>query len=222
MIRVLIVHETRLMCSVLGAVLREEKDIKIIGYATSVEEAVEKVKGADIALVDNCMADDGAMVVTDALAKASPKTNVLVTGIPEEPEIILRYIEAGASGYVLEQVDLADMLQSIRAVDSGEVFISPEMAAIMISRLNVLSKISNNAESLLEKMKVLTPRESEVLELVSDGLTNREIGENLTIEVGTVKNHIHNILDKLEVGNRHQAAEIFNQQQKSPKNGKKK
>jgi DNA-binding NarL/FixJ family response regulator len=89
----------------------------------------------------------------------------------------------------------------------------------MITRLSELSQLCADTEGIMQKVEALTPRECEVLEWVSEGLTNKEIGERLTIELGTVKNHIHNILEKLEVGNRHKAAEIFQQQQAIPVNG---
>ncbi len=220
MIKVLIVNETRLMCSVLGAVLREEEDIYVMGYATNVDEALARVKKADVVLVDDALANEGAIQITDAINKKYPSTNILITGVEKQPEKIVRYIEAGASGYVLEEVELEDLLENIRAVDDGEGLVEPEIVGKLIARLNELSQLCADTEGILQKAEILTPRECEVLECVSEGLTNKEIGERLTIEVGTVKNHIHNILDKLDVGNRHKAAEIFQQhQQLVPANG---
>ena len=212
MIRVLIVNETRLMCSVLGAVLREEEDIYVVGYATAVAEAIEKSKDADVLLVDIGLPDDGAIQITQAIDRRKNGTHVIITGMEKAPEMILTYIEAGASGYVLQEVGLEELLQNVRAVHKEEAVASPEIVAKLIARVSELSEKCLDKEAVLQQLETLTPREQEVLEAISEGLTNKEIGERLTIEPGTVKNHVHNILDKLNVSSRHKAAEIYEQQ----------
>ena len=212
MIRVLIVNETRLMCSVLGAVLHEEEDIFVVGYATAVAEAIEKSKDADVLLVDIGLPDDGAIQITQTVDRRKNGTHVVITGMEKAPEMILTYIEAGASGYVLQEVGLEELLQNVRAVHKEEAVASPEIVAKLIARVSELSEKCLDKEAVLQQLETLTPRETEVLEAVSEGLTNKEIGERLTIEPGTVKNHVHNILDKLNVSSRHKAAEIYEQQ----------
>ncbi len=213
MIKVLIVDENRLICSVLGAVLRGEEDIFVIGYATTIEEAVERADEADIILVDDALPNNGAKKITELIAINHPNVHVIITGVEKTPETILQYMEAGASGYVLKEVALADLLENIRAVHNDEGVASPEIVAKLIARVSELSQLCLDKEGVLERVETLTPREQEVLGYIRKGWSNREISEELCIEVGTVKNHVHNILDKLEVSNRHKAAELYEMHQ---------
>lgn len=94
----------------------------------------------------------------------------------------------------------------MRAVQSGEALVSPNIAAALMSRVSELAQLFADVESGLNEAADLTPRECEILGLIGQGLTNQEIADRLVIEVGTVKNHVHSILQKLEVGNRRDAA----------------
>jgi RNA polymerase sigma factor (sigma-70 family) len=134
-----------------------------------------------------------------------------VTGVEESPQAIMKYVEAGASGYVLSEVNLDDLLGNVRAAPEGKAFASPEIISRLMSRVSELAKLCLDREVILATLESLTPREREILELISQGLSNQEIGERLTIEVGTVKNHVHNILYKLNVESRQEAAELFQQ-----------
>ena len=214
MIRVLVVNQTRLMCSVLGAVLRSEEDIYVAGYATAVDEAIEKAKDVDVVLVDAEMPDKGAYLIAEAVSKKKQAAHVIVTGLEKTPDTILTLFEAGASGYVLKELGLEDLLENVRAVHKEEAVASPEIVAKLIARISELSQLCLDKEGVLQQVETLTPREQEVMDYICDGLTNREIGEKLHIEVGTVKNHVHSILNKLDVSNRHKAAEVYQDQQK--------
>lgn len=111
----------------------------------------------------------------------------------------------GASGYVLKDDSVEELLSHIRAVYNGEALNSPEIALALISRVNELSQMFSGAGSVTEPAG-LTSREREVLQLIGRNLSNQEIADQLFIQVGTVKNHIHSILDKLNVSSRHDAA----------------
>jgi RNA polymerase sigma factor (sigma-70 family) len=213
MIKVLVVNESLLICSVMGAALRDEPDIEVVGYATSADEALAKAASADVVLVDANLPKEGTVTITEAVSSEQIPANVLVTGVEEAPEGILRYVEAGASGYVLEEVGLDQLIESIRAVERDEAIASPEMVAQLIARVNELAKLCADRELLLEEIKALTAREREVLDLIGQGLSNQEIGHQLDIELGTVKNHVHNILSKLGVTSRWEAADILDGKQ---------
>ncbi|MBK8901029.1 MAG: response regulator transcription factor [Anaerolineaceae bacterium] len=207
--RILIVNKTRFVCSVVAAALQDEPDMQVVGYATSVVEALKKAKTCDIMAIDVHMPEDGALALTKKIAEEFPKVRVLVTGVEEKPEIILNYIEAGASGYVLEAVDVEQLVESIRAIDKNKALASPEMVSAFMTRLNALSKLCADIDSLSELLEELTPREKEVLDLLREGKSNQDIADILCIEVGTVKNHVHNILKKLDVDSRHEAAALY-------------
>jgi two-component system NarL family response regulator len=206
MIRVLLVNETRLMSNVIGSVLEDEPDIEVVGGVTSLDEALLLVPESDVVLVSTHLPEDGALKLTSAIAEAHPSVKVLVLGLTESKGQVLQYVEAGADGYVLKDDSVDDLLSHIRAAQSGEALVSPNIAAVLMSRVGELAQLFADVESGLSEATDLTPREREILELIGQGLTNQEIADRLVIEVGTVKNHVHRILQKLDVGNRQDAA----------------
>jgi len=204
-IRVLVVNDFPLMCDVITALLEDEPDIVVVGSATTVESALEQADLSDIVVVSTRLQDQGALKLLSALTEAESPARVLVLGLAESEHEILRYVEAGAAGYVLQDDSAEELLDNIRAVYSGQAIVSPDIAGALVSRLAELSQVFEDAFAI-DPSAELTPREREVLQLVGQGLTNREIAESLYIELGTVKNHVHSILDKLNVSSRKDAA----------------
>lgn len=207
-IRILLVNEIRLMGNVIAAALEDEPDIKIVGIVTSPEEALEIVKAnaVDVALVSTRLPERGAIKLTSAISESAPATKVLALGLTEEKKRVLRYVEAGATGYILKDDSLDDLIETVRAAQDGKVFVSPQIAAAMMERLSDLAQMFSDVENSVTDEAGLTPRELEVLGLIGEGLTNQQIAEQLVIEVGTVKNHVHSILEKLDVSSRGEAA----------------
>lgn len=207
MINVLIVNRSRLMCSMVAAALEDEPDVHVFGSATSMDEALDLIRSnrCDVVLVNTNLPNDGALALTQALQDES-SLKVLVMGLAASNEVILRYIEAGAAGYVLAEDAMDDLLKNVRAVHGGTALISAEVAALLISRVAELTRLGPAARVGTNGFTPLTPREREVLDLVSGGLSNREIAGHLVIEEGTVKNHVHRILRKLDVNRRQDAA----------------
>jgi DNA-binding NarL/FixJ family response regulator len=195
-----------LVCNVIASVLEDEQDIQIAGRATSVDEALAQVPVADVALVSTRLPDSGAMKITEAVVETNPEVKVVVLGLRESEKQILRYVEIGADGYVLRDNSVDKLLDSIRAAADDEALVSPDVAYALMSRVTELARLFSDVEAGIGDPADLTPREREVLELVGEGLTNRQIADHLYIEVGTVKNHVHSILQKLDVGNREDAA----------------
>jgi len=207
-IHILLVNEIRLMGNVIAAALEDEPDIRVVGSVTSPEEALEIVKDnvVDVALVSTRLPNQGAINLTSAIAELAPATKVLALGLTEEKKRVLRYVEAGATGYVLKDDSLDDLIETVRAAQDGEVFVSPKIAAAMMERLSSLAQMFSDVENSVTDDAGLTPREIEVLELLGQDFTNQQIAESLVIEVGTVKNHVHSILEKLNVSSRGEAA----------------
>lgn len=208
LIHILLVNEFPLIGNVIVAALEDEPDIRVIGNVTTPEEALNIVqeKPVDVALVSTRLANQGALHLTSAIVDLAPETKVLALGLTEEKKRVLRYVEAGATGYILKDDSLDDMIETVRAAQDGKVFVSPRIAAAMVERLSDLAQMFSDFENNVTDTAGLTSRELEVLDLIGKGLTNQEISEQLDIEVGTVKNHVHSILDKLNVGNRGEAA----------------
>ena len=208
MANILLVNETRLICNVLAAALEDEPDIQVVGCATSVTEAITKVNqhAVDIVLVSTRLPEHGALTLTQSIAEHAPETKVLVLGLTEKKERVLNYVEAGAIGYVLKDASMDELVASIRAAQAGKALISPHIAAALMERVTNYAQTFASLENSVNENANLTPRELEVLELLGENLTNQEIADRLVIEIGTVKNHVHSILEKLAVSSRTEAA----------------
>lgn len=208
MIRIVIVHQTKLIANIIASVLSEESDIYVVGTAVTVTEAVGKLErsNCNMLLVASTLPDDGALALTEVVTLSHPQVKVLVIGIPKSESIILQYVMAGVSGYVLQNVSVEQLINNVRAAHDDKALISPKIAAALMNHVTELAQISAQHDLDPQAIAELTPREREVLHLIGEGLTNQEIGNALVIEVGTVKNHVHNILRKLDVNSRDEAA----------------
>lgn len=207
-INLLLVNETRLMGNVIAAALEGEPDFNVLACVTNIDDAMQIVreKEVDVALVSTRLPDQGALKLTSAISEFTPSTKVLALGLTEDKQHVLRYVEAGATGYVLKDDSLEGLIETIRAARDGKVFVSPQIAAAIMERLANLARLFSDVENSNTDTTDLTSRELEVLQLIGEGQTNQQIAEHLVIEVGTVKNHVHNILDKLHVSSRGEAA----------------
>jgi DNA-binding NarL/FixJ family response regulator len=208
MIRILLVNEIQLISNVIAVALEDEPDIKVVGQATSVDDALAFLinNDVDVALVSTRLPDSGALQFTRSLSKSSSSTKVLILGLNEVKEQILPFIEAGAVGYLLKDDSVEHMVECIRNAQENQAIVSPKMAAVLMSRVVELARLLSEIKPAVYESNGLTPREMEVLSLIEKGFSNQEIADRLFIEVGTVKNHVHSILEKLEVGNRNDAA----------------
>lgn len=211
MIRVLVVHQTHLISSIIANVLDEEPDIHVVAQCTSYDETLHVLEQqpCQIVLVAANLPDNGALRLTETLNEQDGNAKVLVIGLPRSENAILQYVAAGASGYVLQEVSTERLLEHVRAVHDGKAIISPDIAAALMNHITELAQISSQVDINPSAYAELTPREKEVLDLIGEEYSNREIAEKLVIEVGTVKNHVHSILKKLDVSNRHEAASLL-------------
>jgi DNA-binding NarL/FixJ family response regulator len=206
MIRVLLVTEIELMGNVVGTILADEADIEVIGSVSSVSDSLNLVGQCDVLLVSPRLPDDGALQLIRLIAERYPTVKALVFGLTESRAQVLKYIEAGADGYVVKDSSVEDLLDCIRAADEDKAVVSPKIAAALMSEVAQFARLFAEVEPGVGPSAELTPRERQVLELIRLGLTNQQIADHLVIEVGTVKNHVHSILKKLDVSNRQDAA----------------
>lgn len=216
MIRILLAHTSRLVCDSLRTALDKQKDVYVVGCATTAEELHFLLPHGNVVLLGTELEDATAFEMLDEIRMTHPQMKVLVMGVDRQPEVIIRYVEYGAAGYILQNESVEDMLQKLQAAHEEKAIISPAMAAAMMERLSHLASLDTPIalmESRETQLDELTAREQEVLDLVTEGCTNQEIADKLIIECGTVKNHVHNILKKLDVNNRHEAASVFQMHQ---------
>ena len=201
-ISVLIVDDHGVVRQGLRTYLELLDDIDIVGEAKNGIEAVEQVHQhqPDIVLMDLVMPEmDGVEATRQVLAISSSIRVIVLTSFAED-EQVFPAIEAGAAGYLLKDVDPAELHQAIQAVHAGEVQLHPDIMKKLIHRVNT-PQIETDST-----LGDLTPRELEVLSLISQGQSNRKIATSLTISEKTVKTHVGNILSKLHLSDRTQAA----------------
>ncbi|MBX3000256.1 MAG: response regulator transcription factor [Caldilineaceae bacterium] len=218
MIRVLIVHEIHLVCNALANVLRDEADMTVSGLASCPEDAMAQLQAnnnCDLILLNVNRPCQEVLHFIHEVVQQNKDVKLLVVGVIEAEEFILQCFQAGAVGYALRDDTLEELLHKIRAAYRGRTFVSPEIAGALVSRVAELSKYVSNVDCDEHNFSLLsadlTPREREVLRHIERGYSNQEIADTLTIEVGTVKNHVHNILKKLNVDNRKRAAMLARQ-----------
>ncbi len=212
MIRILIADDSGLICDAMRTVLDQEKEIYVAGCARTFEEAEFLKPHAGVLLVGPALDGESTLEFVRKVHSSDPDKKIIVVGIRNDPELITQYIEAGAVGYVSRQESMSRLVEKIYAVNAGQAIVSPDIALHLMRRLAQLSRQpfvggwgADGAPGLHE----LTAREREILSLIGAGYSNREIADSLVIGWGTVKNHVHNILKKLETSSRHEAAHIY-------------
>jgi DNA-binding NarL/FixJ family response regulator len=197
-IRVIVADDHPLFRDGVVTMLGAESDIEVVGDVDDAAGAVRLVRDflPDVALLDISM-PGGGLEAARAIASGYPSTNIVMLTVSEEEDDLLEAMKAGAKGYVLKGVSARDLVRVVRSVDAGEVYVAPKLA------WRLLRDIGKPRHSALD---ALSAREREVLELVAMGLSNAEIGQRLNVVEKTVKHHMTNILGKLQVGSRVEAA----------------
>jgi DNA-binding NarL/FixJ family response regulator len=200
----------------LRTTLDDIDDVYVVGCATTAEELHFLLPHGNVVLLGSELEHTTAIEMLNTIRMTHPKIKVLVLGLDDNPNAIIRHIEAGAAGYILQDESVIEMVQKLHAAYEEKAIISPSVAAAMMDRLAHLASLDTPAaylEARETQLTELTPREEEVLALINEGCTNQEIAERLFIECGTVKNHVHKILKKLDVNNRHEAAYVLQSNQ---------
>jgi two-component system, NarL family, nitrate/nitrite response regulator NarL len=213
-IRAVIVHRTQLVGTAMANILSNEPDIQIVGCVTKTSEAMALLAESpcDLVVVNAAPVSSDALDFVRTLTQQYPAMKVIVMGLSNIPEVILQYFQAGATGYTDQGDTIAELLKKIRCACDGEALISPRVAAALAARVAELSRLLTTSHpqrqdrlTLQMQYKELTRREHQILVLIEEGLSNQEIADRLTIELGTVKNHVHSILRKLNVESRRHA-----------------
>lgn len=208
-VRVLIVYEPGIVGDALTTMLRNAPGIAVTGCAKSPYEALRTLYTCDVVLVSASLPDSKALKLCGSVKDADPRKKVIVIADADTEAAMLRYFEAGADGFVHETSTAAALIEQITAVHRSEVVLSRKMAGLMVARLAQLAQLCGGARADVTLLETLTGRERQVLQLVKDGRANKDIARDLDIAVGTVKNHVHNILDKLNVARRKDAAMLL-------------
>ena len=203
MTSVLVVDDAPLFQAGIAAALNEA-GFEVVGQAQDAMTAVSKTRQLqpDVVVLDVLMPGLSGLDVVDKICDASPNTSVVLLTSSESEEDLLSAIKSGAQGYVVKDIPMSQLVESIHEVVRGGSVISPMMASKLFANVRQLLR---HRDIVAGRRPTLTGREVEVLQLVAQGMTSREIGEKLFISENTVKNHVRNILDKLGLHSRSEA-----------------
>ncbi|MFE7761032.1 response regulator [Streptomyces sp. NPDC057438] len=210
-IRVFLLDDHEVVRRGVHDLLNDEPDITVIGEAANVEQALVRVPALrpQVAVLDVRLPDGDGVTVCRELRSQMPELACLMLTSFDDEEALLDSIMAGASGYVLKQIQGSDLVSAVRTVARGQSLLDPSATAQLMARL----RQGQEPEPETDALPGLTDREREILALIGEGLTNRQIGQRLYLAEKTVKNHISRLLAKLGVERRIQAAVIATQAQ---------
>ena len=209
-IRAMIVDDHALFRRGLEMVLEEEPDIELVGQASDGAEAVEKAAESlpDVVLMDIRMPRSSGIEACRAMKEAAPSAKIVILTISVEEEDLFEAIRAGASGYLLKDIPLDEVADAVRAVHGGQSLINPSMAGKLLTEFATLARRDDEERAQEVPAPRLTEREMQVLKLVARGMNNRDIAKELFFSENTVKNHVRNILEKLQIHSRMEAVMV--------------
>nr|WP_281269646.1 response regulator transcription factor [Phytoactinopolyspora halophila] len=203
MITVFLLDDHEVVRRGVAAVLENEPDIEVIGEASTAEQAVGRIPALrpDVAILDVRLPDGDGVTVCREVRSRLPELACLMLTSFSDDDALFDAVMAGASGYVLKQIHGTDLVGAVRALAGGKSLLDPESTSRMLERLR---EKANRADPLA----ALSEQERRILELIGEGLTNRQIGERMYLAEKTVKNYVSNLLAKLDMNRRTQAAAL--------------
>jgi RNA polymerase sigma factor (sigma-70 family) len=205
-IRVLLVDDHSIFRKGLANLLAKEKEFRLVGEARDGKEAFQKAKDLkpDLVLMDIYMPGGDGIEATRRITEALPSTKVVILTVSEEDKNLFEAIKCGAYGYLLKEIEIEQLYEMLRGIFRGEAPISRATATKIV---NEFAKRARRTQAEIDEEQ-LSPREQEVLQLLTQGLTNKQIADKLGIVENTVKSHLKNILAKLHLTNRVEAATL--------------
>lgn len=202
--RVVIVDDHVMLREGLASLFEPQSDFEVVGEAGSVTEAIEVARRThpDLILMDYGLPGGSGIDATRAILAEHPETSIVFLTVHEGDDELFGAIRSGAKGYLLKNIPVSKMLAALRGMLRGEAPLSRAMTSRLLAAYT-----GQGAPSVqpAERATTLTPREIEVLRLIGSGMSNQEIADKLYVSINTVKNHVHNILEKLGLPNRRKA-----------------
>jgi DNA-binding NarL/FixJ family response regulator len=208
-VRLLLVDEQKLYREGLSAVFSRSTDIRVVGQARTGSEACEKARRLrpDVVLMDTHLTDQGAAPVCKAILNELPATRIAMLTESHSSNDLIECLKAGARGYITKDVTISSLTDAVKRIAHGEAVITPDLAARLLDEFTAMARVRDHeAQAMENDTAKVTDRERDVLELLVQGATNRDIARKLLITENTVKVHLRNILEKLHLRNRQQAA----------------
>ncbi len=206
-LKIFVIEDNRLLRDGITAMINEQSDLKVIASFNEREKSLSEIfqLKPDIVLLDLGLRNQNSFEIVRNIKQKSPDIKIIVMDLLPSHADILDFVKAGASGFILKDAMVNEFLKTIRDVASGEKVLPLNMTDSLFSQI-VDRAINNSHETDLMQAVRMTKREREVIELIADGMTNKEIGNILHLSPYTVKSHVHNILEKMALHTRVQIA----------------
>jgi len=211
-INIIIIEDNRLLRDGIVTMINEQADLKVVAAITERDKSLSKIFSLkpDVVLIDLGLRSQNSLQIVSSIKKKSPEIKIIVMDLLPVENDILDFVKAGASGFILKNAMVSEFLKTIRSVAGGEKVLPPHMTFSLFSQIVERAVQGTQNVDLMQAVR-MTKREREVIELISDGLTNKEIGNILHLSPYTVKSHVHNILEKMTLHSRVQIAIHANQ-----------
>ncbi|MCL4547095.1 MAG: response regulator transcription factor [Bacteroidetes bacterium] len=206
-IRLLLIEDNRLLMDGILAILKPQKDIVIIAASGDGKNTLVKIKELkpNVVLLDLGLRSQNSLHVVEIVKKDFPEAKIIVMDLAPVQADILQYVKAGANGFILKDASLKDFLITIRTVSEGATVLPPLLVDSLFSQ--IVDHAVREGKSKLKEAVQMTKREREVIGLLGEGMSNKEIGQRIHVSIYTIKSHIHNIMEKLAL---HTRLEIAN------------
>lgn len=213
-VRLLVIEDNRLLRDGIVAMINEQEDLRVVAALDNQEKVDPKITETkpDIVLIDLGLQGKNSLQLVKSLNLNFSEVKIIVMDLLPLQQDIIEFVKAGASDFILKEADVNDFLNTIRLVYKGEKILPTNLTSSLFSQI-IIDAAKKPIESGLIRSVRLTKRERQVIELISDGLTNKEIGWKLHLSPFTVKSHVHNILEKLAIHNRIEIAKYAHEDQ---------
>jgi two-component system response regulator DegU len=206
-IKLLVIEDNRLLREGITAMIKEQPDLKVVAALGTSENILKKINTLkpNVTLLDLGLRSQNSLQVVKSVKKNFSGVKIIVMDLVPVQEEVFEFVQAGVSGFILKDATVDDFLRTIRSVAGGNKVLPPHLTGSLFSQI-VEHAVSGPKKSSLIKSVRMTKREKQVIELIADGLTNKEIAQKLHLSTYTVKSHVHNILEKLALHTRVQIA----------------
>jgi DNA-binding NarL/FixJ family response regulator len=208
-ISIILVEDNRLLREGLVAMVSRQEDLRIVAALGDRENVLQRVQQLKprIVLLDLGLRNHNSLRLVEAITKEHPSVKVIVMDLlPAEADVI-DFVKAGAAGFLLKDATFEEFLKTLRLVADGVSVLPPPLTDLLFSQ--IVNHVARRDKALLSSAVMLTKREREIIRLIADGLSNKEIADQLNVATFTVKSHVHNVLEKLALRSRVQIASYY-------------
>ena len=214
-IRILLIEDNRLLREGLAAMLKKQQDMSVVETVGNGENilAIMKKHKPEVLLLDLGLRSRSSLSLVKSVKKNSSSPKIIVMDLIPLQADVLEFVQAGVSGFILKDATVNDFLKTIRSVVKGLQVLPPNLTGSLFSQIVEHAVSGSNPSALIESVR-MTKREKQVIELISEGHTNKEIAQELHLSTYTVKSHVHNILEKLALSTRVQIAKYLHDSKK--------